>query len=253
MKKLYLALRSAFLWIVSGVHFFTVCCLLILLALFIDPRKNDRPQRILSRNVLRFAGVKFSVRRGPGFDPRRTSLFIVNHVNLFDPFVLYSAIPQYVRGWELESHFQIPVYGWMMKRFGNVPVPANNSPSDLKRLWRMTKQALESGTSLVVFPEGGRTLTGRVGPFKDGVFRLAQQLGYPLVPVSVVGSFEFNNKKSWMLRPSHIVVHIHDTIETRGLGKEDMEALRDRVQAIVSKPLNDFYGGAAEQGKTATA
>ena len=239
MRKLYLVLRSAFLWILSGIHFFAVCSFLILLGIFIDPRKNDRPQRILCRNVLRLAGVGFEVRRAPAFDPQRTSFFIVNHVNLFDPFVLYSAIPQFVRGLELESHFKIPVYGWMMKRFGNVPVPKETRPSDLKRMWRLTRATLDRGTSLVAFPEGGRTRDGHVGPFKEGVFRMAQHFGYPIVPVSIVGSFEFNRKDSWMLRPSKIVVHLHETIETQDLPKEDIEALRDRVHRIVSQPVEE--------------
>ena len=53
----------------------------------------------------------------PGFDARRTSIFVSNHVNLFDPFVLYGSVPQFMRGLELESHFRIPVYGWMMRRY----------------------------------------------------------------------------------------------------------------------------------------
>ena len=63
---------------------------------------------------------------------QRTSIFICNHVNIFDPFVIYSAIPQFVRGFELESHFKIPVYGWMMGRFGNVAVPDAPSAKALK-------------------------------------------------------------------------------------------------------------------------
>lgn len=239
MKSLYLFLRSAFLWILSGIHFFTVSGFLILLGIFVDPRKNDRPQRILCRNVLRLAGVKFEVRRSPRFNAQRTSFFIANHVNLFDPFVLYSAIPQFVRGLEFEAHFKIPIYGWMMERFGNVPVPKDTRPSDLKRMWRLTKAALDSGTSIVVFPEGGRTRDGHVGAFKDGVFRMAQHFGYPIVPVSIVGSFEFNRKDSWMLRPSKIVVHLHDTIEAKGTRKEDIRALRDAVYKTVSEPVEE--------------
>ncbi len=247
MRNLYLILRALFRWIITGTYFFTVCTILILVAIFIDPRKNDRPQRALCRHILKLAGAGFEVRRSPGFDPHRTSFFVVNHVNLFDPFVLYSAIPQFVRGWELESHFKIPVYGWMMKRFGNVPVPDETKPSDLKRMWKMTQAALDDGVSLVVFPEGGRTTTGRVGAFKDGVFRVAQRLGYPIVPVSIVGSFEFNNKKSWMLRPSSIVVHIHDTMETKGLGKHEIQALCDRAQSIVSAPVDAAMDVRAKQ------
>ena len=243
MKKLYLIVRSALLWTACGLFFFVVCTLLIVLAIFIDPRKNDRPQRLLSRTVMRLAGVKLEVRRSADFDPQRTSFLISNHVNLFDPFVLYSAIPQFFRGLELESHFKIPVYGWMMKRFGNVPVPAATTPGELKRMWKMTRAALDNGVSLVVFPEGGRTVTGRVGEFKDGVFRMAQDFGYPIVPVSIVGSFEFNNKLSWMLRPSTIVVHLHDTIETSSLEKRDVSALRDRVRAIIARPVDAAMDG----------
>ena len=239
LRTIYLVVRSAVLWIACALYFFPVCSFLVLLGIFVDPRKNDRPQRWLFRNVLRVAGVGFEVCRAPGFDPQRTSFFVTNHVNLFDPFALYSAIPQFFRGWELESHFKIPVYGWMMRRFGNVPVPEVRRPADLKRLWKMTQAALDSGVSLIVFPEGGRTRDGRVGPFEDGAFRLAQQLGYPIVPVSVAGSFEFNRKGSWMLRPSKIVVYLHDTIETKGLSKDDVGALRDRVHAIVSRPVNE--------------
>ena len=106
------------------------------LAPLTDPRKNGAPQRWLFRNCVRLAGARLEVRRSPGFDPTRTCFLFSNHVNLFDPFVLYSAIPQFFRGLELESHFRVPVYRWLMKRFGNVPVPDDNRPSDLKRMWR---------------------------------------------------------------------------------------------------------------------
>src|SRR5579862_4806663 len=127
MRDVYLAVRSAVLWAVSGIHFAVVCTFLVILGIFIDPRKNDWPQRVFFRNIMRLAGVGFEVKRSPGFDSMRTSIFISNHVNIFDPFVAYSAIPQFFRGFELESHFKIPVYGWMMGRFGNIAVP--NEPS----------------------------------------------------------------------------------------------------------------------------
>jgi len=235
-------LRSAYHWLICAAYFFTVCPYLVLMALFRDPRIHDRPQRIFSRHVMRLAGARVEARLSPGFDPTRTCFFIVNHVDLFDPFILYCAIPQYVRGLELESHFKIPAYGWMMKRFGNVPVPVTHTPADLKRMWRMTKDALDSGVSLVVFAEGQRTITGRVGPFKNGVFRMALQTGTPIVPVSIVGSFEFNNKLGWGLRPGPVYVYLHDMIETAALDKEkDLGALRDRVRGIVARPVDEYY------------
>lgn len=239
MKRLYLLIRCAILWVGSALHFFPGGLVLLVLALFLDPRKHDWPQRFFARNVVRLAGARLRVECAPGFDPKRTSIFVSNHVNLFDPFVLYSAVPQFIRGWELESHFQIPVYGWIMKRFGNVPVADQKTPGHLKRLFQRTRQALDSGVSLVVFAEGGRTLDGRVQPFQKGIFRMVRDLGFPIVPISIVGSFEFNRKGSWMLNPSTIVVHLHDTIETKGLSDKELEALPERVNEIVAKPVHE--------------
>ena len=242
MRTLYLILRSAFFWTISAVHFFVVCTILVILGIFVDPRKNDHPQRRFFRNILRSVGVGFEVRYAPGFDRQRTSVFICNHVNIFDPFVIYSAIPQFVRGLELETHFKVPAYGWMMKRFGNVPVPKSTSPSELKRLMKNVKQALDNGVSLIAFAEGTRTLTGRVGPFKSGIFALAMQFEYPIVPMSIVGSYQFSRKGSWILNPSKIVVRIHDTIETQGMKKEDLDVLVEKVHKIVSGPVDESLG-----------
>lgn len=237
MKEAWFALRSAFLWIVSGLHFFLVVPVLVFLAFFLDPRKHDGLQRGLCRRIAFLSGAKVEVRRAPGFDPHRTCFFFSNHVNLFDPFMLYCAIPQFVRGWELESHFKIPAYGSLMKRFGNVPVPDVRRPSDLKRMWRLTQEAIDSGTSLVIFPEAKRTRDGRVDEFQDGGFRVAQQLGMPIVPVSIVGSFQHFRTGQWMFRPGKVTIYLHDAIETKGLSKEDVPALRNRVRKIISGPV----------------
>ncbi len=181
MKKAWFAIRSAILWIFSGLHFFLVVPVLIFLGVFLDARKHDWLQRGLCRRIAFLSGARVEAIRSAGFDASRTCFFFVNHVNFFDPFMLYCAIPQFVRGWELESHFKIPAYGWLMKRFGNVPVPDVRRPSDLKH----------------------------------------HRTGH------------------WMLWRAKITVHLHDTIETKGLTKEDVPALRERVREIVAAPVEE--------------
>jgi 1-acyl-sn-glycerol-3-phosphate acyltransferase len=237
MRKAYLAVRSAILWAVSGIHFAIVGTILIALGAVVDPRKNDWPQRLFFRNILRLAGARFDVRRAPGFDATRTSIFIANHVNLFDPFVVYSAIPQFLRGFELESHFEVPVYGWMMGRFGNIPVPDKPSREGLEIMTQRAKAALDSGVSLIAFAEGSRTRDGHVQPFKKGIFSIAQRFGIPIVPVSMVGSYQFFQTGHWMLHPEKITVYIHDTIDTSQVPRAEVDALRQRVQDIVSAPV----------------
>jgi 1-acyl-sn-glycerol-3-phosphate acyltransferase len=248
MRKAWLRIRTVVLWAVSGIHFAVGCTILLLLKLFIDPRKSDFLQRGFLRNILRLAGVKFEVRRAPGFDPARTSIFVSNHVNIFDPFVVYSAIPQFVRGFELASHFKIPVYGWLMGRFGNIPVPDAPSRAGLELMSARAKAALDSGVSLIAFAEGGRTRDGHVREFKKGIFNLAQKFGAPIVPMSIVGSFEFFRTGDWMLYPGKITVYLHDTIETSGMSRADVDALRHGVQEIVAAPVEEFRESRKPQG-----
>ena len=239
MKSAWYSARALVLWIVSGLHFAVVCTFLIVLATFVDPRRNDKPQRWFFRNILRLAGAKFEVRRSPGFDPNRTTIFACNHVNLFDPFVIYSAIPQFLRGFELESHFKIPVYGWMMGRFGNIPVPDKPSRESLNKMDERAKAALDSGISLVFFPEASRTRDGHVQPFKTGIFKLARKYQAPITPVSILGSYEFFQTGNWKLYPSKIIVLIHDTIDTSEVARTDVAALCERVHEIVSTPVEE--------------
>jgi 1-acyl-sn-glycerol-3-phosphate acyltransferase len=124
-----------------------------------------------------------------------------------------------------------------MKRFGNIPVPDVRRPSDIKRMWRLTRHAINSGTSLIIFPEAKRTRDGLVSQFQDGGFRLAQQFGVPIVPVSLVGSFQHHRTGHWMLWPATVTVHLHDTIDTKGLTKEAVPALRDGVRETISAPV----------------
>ena len=239
MRRTWLRIRALVLWAVSGIHFAVVGIIIVVIGLCVDRRKNDWMNRGFFRNILRLAGVNFEVHRAPGFDAQRTSIFICNHVNIFDPFVIYSAIPQFVRGFELESHFKLPIYGWMMGWFGNVAVPDAPTRESLEIMTQRAKAALESGVSLIAFAEGSRTRDGHVKEFKKGIFNLAQKFGVPIVPISIVGSYQFFRTGNWMLYPGKITVYLHDTIDTTKIPRGEVDALRRRVQEIVAAPVEE--------------
>jgi len=238
MRALWRGSRSVVLWTLAWLFFVLVVLFMLVAVTLLGQRGVEWMLRPVARGVLFLAGARLRVLRAPGYDPTRTCFYAVNHVNLFDPFVLYPAIPVLFRGLELESHFKIPFYGWMMKRFGNVPVPVERTPNALKRTYRLAGEALARGTNLIVFPEGGRTLDGRVQEFERGVFRMAHQLKVPIVPVSIVGAFRWNNKLSWHLTPSDVTVQVHEAVETEGLTRADLDGLRERVRAIVAAPVH---------------
>jgi 1-acyl-sn-glycerol-3-phosphate acyltransferase len=239
MRKAWLAIRSVVLWTIAGIHFFFVGLGVVLAGLILDRRKHDWINRGFFRNIMRLTAVKFEVCRSPGFDPARTSIFICNHVNIFDPFVIYSAIPQFVRGFELESHFKVPIYGWIMGWFGNVAVPDAPTREGLEIMTQRAQAALDADISLIAFAEGSRTRDGRVHEFKKGIFNLAQKFGVPIVPMSIVGSYQFFQTGNWMLYPGKITVILHDTIETVNIPRGKIDELRQRVQDIVSAPIDE--------------
>ena len=82
-------------------------------------------------------------------------------------------------------------------------------------MWRMTQDAIDSGTSLIIFPEAMRTRDGHLNPFQDGGFRVAQQLGVPIVPVSLVARSNITAPATGCSGPQTVTVVIHDTIETK--------------------------------------
>ena len=127
----------------------------------------------------------------------------------------------------------------MIKRLGHRHVQVEWTPTALKTTYRLAGEALASGTNLMVFPEGGRTTDGRVQEFERGVFRMALQLKVPIVPVSIVGAFRWNNKLSWHLTPARVTVHVHEAVETEGLTRADLDDLRQRVRAIVAGPVDE--------------
>src|SRR5260370_42500776 len=92
MKHLWLAMRSAILWILSGLHFFLVSPSLVFLGIFLDPRKHDWLQRGLCTRIAFLSGARVEIIPSTGFDATPTGVFFVNNANLFYPFMLYYSI-----------------------------------------------------------------------------------------------------------------------------------------------------------------
>lgn len=236
-------LRSVFLWLASIAHFLLVGIPLSLLSFVVPSRRMDPLLRWFFRNILRVAGVRYELRYSSDFDPNRTTLFIANHVNIFDPMIAFCAVPQHLRAMELESHFKVPVYGWLARNCGNVGLPKGKGRSHVQEVSRRIKAALDDGVSMMVFAEGHRTPDGHVAAFQRGIFAMAQDWGVPIVPVSITGAYEFKNRHSLMLRPSTITVWLHAVVETRDLEREGVDALRGRVHETVSRPVEEAIRG----------
>lgn len=177
----------------------------------------------------------------PEIDPARSYMFVQNHTNHLDYCAMYNATPHFKQGVELEDHFRYPMYGWFMKQRGTIPV-RRGSREGKERMIEMMRSELARGNSLLVFPEGTRTIDGRLGRFKSGMFHVARQLQAPIVPVTVTGMYQMMRKGSYRIHPGHeITVYCDRPIPTAQLKAEDIPELMKRVHAIMSDRLNAYW------------
>jgi 1-acyl-sn-glycerol-3-phosphate acyltransferase len=177
----------------------------------------------------------------PDVDPKRPYIFTQNHTNHYDHVMLYNATPHYKQGLELESHFDFPFYGRFMRKRGTIPVKKDRSGQTHDLVAKIGKEMRE-GRSILAFPEGTRSRTGRVGPFKKGIFHVARELGAPIVPVAVTGTFDLMRPGSWILRPGNqITVHCEEPIETAGRSKDEVEEIADEVRSAMASRIDRYW------------
>lgn len=207
----------------------------LLVTLPFDPRRW-----YLGRSLRRAAivGAKltpywdFAV-EGPA--PRRlpsAMVVVSNHESNADPFLL-SHLPWEMKWLSKASLFKVPVFGWAMSLAGDVPLHRGDSSSGRGAMERC-KVWLSKGMSVMIFPEGTRSKTEELLPFKDGAFRLAIEQGVDILPLAVSGTARALPKFSWRFGFSRARVMVGEPVSTKGLTAEDVPALRDRVRQIIS-------------------
>jgi 1-acyl-sn-glycerol-3-phosphate acyltransferase len=207
----------------------------------VGPTRIGWLERLYTRGQVVLTGSRWRAVVDPAVDPARAYLFFQNHTNHLDHCTMYCATPHYKQGVELAEHFRYPVYGAFMRSRGTIPV-RRQSPRDFLDLRERMRAEYEGGRSLLVFPEGTRTLTGRLGALQPGVFRIAQELGAPIVPVTVTGMYRVMRKGSLLIRPGHdVTVYCDAPIETRGSSRRDLPHLMARVRDVMTARLDDYW------------
>jgi 1-acyl-sn-glycerol-3-phosphate acyltransferase len=227
--------RTVFLLIPAIGVYTIVLGVASIVSTFADPRGHfaHRCARAWSWLILRTTGVTVEVSGTP--PPASESLvFASNHQSIYDIPILFWTLPHQLRIISKASLGRFPFIGWHLQRAGHLLVDRDKpGASVLKKMQRMVAQE----ASLIIFPEGTRSLDGRVGRFKGGVFLLAIESQLPIVPVTVDGSRHVMLKGRLTTFPGHVRVTIHSPIDTRGLTREDARALAERTRAMVSSAM----------------
>jgi 1-acyl-sn-glycerol-3-phosphate acyltransferase len=191
-------------------------------------RTGDRQMRIArawSRALLVVSGVRVHVEGLEQISLNRSYVFTPNHLSYMDTPVILSNIPVQFRFLAKKGLFQIPLLGTHLARAGHIAVPRDDPRAAVKIMTQAAQVIRERGTSLLIFPEGGRSHDGELRSFKEGAAYIAIKAGVPLVPIVLVGTREVLPFGSGTVRPGSVTMRIGPPIETDSLKLHD----RDRV------------------------
>jgi 1-acyl-sn-glycerol-3-phosphate acyltransferase len=165
-------------------------------------------------------------------NPRHPYVVVSNHESFVD-ILLLSHLPWEMKWLSKVEVFRIPILGWNMQLVGDVPVERGTAKSAAEAM-RRCGAILRQRISVVIFPEGTRSPTGEMLPFKDGAFRLAIEAGVPILPIVVHGTRFALGKHDWRVGHSIAEARVLPPVETTGLTAQDIPDLRDRVRALIA-------------------
>jgi 1-acyl-sn-glycerol-3-phosphate acyltransferase len=167
--------------------------------------------------------------------PGQSYVILTNHQGDYDVLALYGYLHLQFR-WVIKQELRkVPFLGWACAAIGHIFIDRSNSQRAIASL-EAAKPRLAGGVSVLFFPEGTRTPDGRLGPFKKGGFAMARQLGLPILPVSLSGSWEILPKGCLVPRPGTIRVRIHPPVAPSDFAADDalMAAVRTAIASGIT-------------------
>lgn len=238
--KLFAYIRSYIQWLLFGLVLTTYVVLIFLFSRFMSKEGLEKFLLTFTKHMLWVSMIDLHIHGEENLDRNKSYVVMFNHFNFFDHFVIYNALKLRLRGLEKEAHFHWPVYGTFMRQIGIIPIPPRGNTEKAMEALEIAKNRLkEDGISMLIAPEGTRTVDGKLGKFKKGGFHLAIQTQTDILPLVFMGMYEFNHKKTKLIKPGRVDLFIEPAISTKGMTEDDATALRDRVRLIYEKYSND--------------
>ncbi len=225
---------------------FFACAVAFLPAMGVSRLRHlgDPTQRLPGRWMRRFGRVTtslspvwdFTVDGTPPADILERGYVVVsNHESTADPFLL-SHLPWDMRWVAKEEIFKLPLLGWLMHAGGDIPIRRGDKSSVVEMMAACVR-ALKAGIPVMMFPEGTRSRTGELLPFKDGAFELAVEAQVPILMLALAGTKNCRPKHSKWFGRARARVRILSVIPTAGLTKADVPAIRDRAREIIGREV----------------
>lgn len=202
--------------------------------------KCDRRLRWWSAKLLKFLKLSY-ITVNPsrvGFSPGKPYIIMSNHSSLCDIPLIFVTMPGSIRMLTKSELFDVPIWGRGMREGEFISVDRDNRRQAIKDLQAAQKK-MESGIIVWVAPEGTRSQTGELGPFKKGGFMLAMKTGATIVPVGIRGAFHVLPAKTLDFQlGSHAEVHIGNPIDASKFTAKT----RDKLMQDVEQQLRQLTG-----------
>ena len=191
------------------------------------------PARMWARIICKLLFIKVEVRGLEHIQKGQSYVFVCNHQSLFDVFVIYGWLPVIFK-WVMKAELRhIPLVGKACDSAGHIFINRAN-PKAAQRSIVEAEQKLRNGVSVVLFPEGTRTYTGRVGKFKRGAFVLATDLSLPIVPMTLNGAFERLRRNSVRVNSGRIEMVVHPAVMVRENTEDGQKELAKECREIIA-------------------
>jgi len=206
------------------------------------------PWTLLTRNIdflywlstglgfagVRLAGVRVEIVGRDRLDPRRTYVFMCNHVSNIDPPIVVPLIPRRTSVLVKKELFRVPLLAQAMRLANLVPVDRLNREAAVASV-RAAVEVVRAGINMTIFPEGTRSRDGRLLPFEKGPFYLASEGGVPIVPMTLIGTHELWPKGKFALRPGTATLVFHDPIDPAQFSDREqlIAAVREKIRSAL--------------------
>jgi 1-acyl-sn-glycerol-3-phosphate acyltransferase len=234
--KLLYSLRTGLVVAFVAVYLVVVAPLFILHAIITkSPELLYRVALVGVRASMRLAGIRLRV-EGAETIPAGVCVFVANHASNVDPPVIVAAIPRRVAVLTKKQVFRIPIFATAMRVADFIPVD-RAVPEAAAAAVDHAVGRMHAGVCYLVFPEGSRSIDGRLRAFKKGSFVMAIEAGAAVVPVSIAGSQRIMKKGEHFIRPGEVVVRFGPAVKASEYSMEQRAELLNKVRAQVAAGL----------------
>jgi 1-acyl-sn-glycerol-3-phosphate acyltransferase len=240
MRKLLHVIYQPYKWIffsiILGLSTLVLGTIAVLLSFIISPKFTSYIGVVWARLNALFTPMWVSVEGRENILKNKSYVVVSNHQSHYDIFLIYGWIGLDIK-WVMKQELRkIPVLGVTCEKMGHIFLDRSNTEKAIETL-NIAKKKLISGTSIVMFPEGERSKTGNMNVFKKGAFKMAFDLGLPILPVTLMGTYDILPPNTLNIFPGKAKMIIHKPIDIKKYKEENIQLLMDEVSEIIARPL----------------